>query len=986
MAATALEHSHPHGSRFEPMDPVRDAARWRVLSELSESILGAGLDLPALLSSAARRVAELVGDVCLIALTAPAYPALRASSSGRDPGSPDPSLESLLTRIDGGLAPHSDSGTQLPARLTSMLRVPLRLRGESLGLLIAGRDRTSPAFEPEDEALLQQIADRIAVAVENAQLYAQSRSAQDRLGFLARASVSLISSANYDQTVRSLLQLAVPEIADLCIVDSVDELGSVRREGVRCVAPGRAEVAQGLEQAVPDIGEESAIGRALRLGQTTVERSVSDDRLCALVAGANRLRLKRVLGVGSLVVVPLVGRRRILGAMTLLWLDGGRPFERADVTVAEELAHRASLALDNALLYRAAEQESERLRLLVEEREKFTALVERSGDFIAMATPQGEVLYINPAGRQLVGLAPWDGRARRVPELWASVHADSAQAASLERLAKGGVVEVRGRLRHFGDQAPVDVEGQAFGIIEPHSGEALAIACVLHDVSAQKRLEEVRSRLMREAQASNAVLETVISSAPVGLAYLDRELRYVTINHALAEMNGLPRHEHLGRTAEEVLPPGETTTTVIGWIREVLRTGEPVARKELVWTSRQGAQHYSLGGCYPIRLNDEVIGVGIALVDLTERRRFEEALREREARLRLLSETLPQIVWTADPDGNVDYFNGRWTEYTGLNLEQMRAKRGWRQVVHPDDIRRVNRLWREAVRTGEGYNIEYRFRRASDGAYRWHLGRALPLHDEQGRIVKWFGTCTDIEDQKRVHDELHQAVKMRENFLSVASHELRTPLTALRLMVENISRSARTHPAKVDATWALDRACKLDTQINRLVRLVENLLDVSRLSSGRLALDLNEVDLAQVTRDVADRVRDEAASLDCQLVINAAEPVLGRWDHMRVEQVVTNVIGNALKYGAGKPVEVAVFAENGFGCIRVQDHGIGISRDQQGRIFERFERVASEQHYGGFGLGLWIAREIVEALGGNIAVESMPGQGAAFTVRLPVGA
>jgi signal transduction histidine kinase/DNA-binding response OmpR family regulator len=239
-------------------------------------------------------------------------------------------------------------------------------------------------------------------------------------------------------------------------------------------------------------------------------------------------------------------------------------------------------------------------------------------------------------------------------------------------------------------------------------------------------------------------------------------------------------------------------------------------------------------------------------------------------------------------------------------------------------------------------------------------------------------------ENARLYREARRAISLREEFLSIASHELRTPLTPLLLHFQKLLAAER----KADdpsSDKLRETLTKCERQLQRLAKLVDSLLDVSRISAGALNLNLDQVDLSEIVREVLSRFSEELARASCPLELRADEPVVGHWDRIRIEQLVTNLIANALKYGRGKPVEVTVERVEGGAQLVVRDHGIGIEPEKLSRIFERFERAASPT-YGGLGLGLYIARQIVSAHGGEIKVVSEPSAGAVFTVALPLGA
>jgi signal transduction histidine kinase len=255
-----------------------------------------------------------------------------------------------------------------------------------------------------------------------------------------------------------------------------------------------------------------------------------------------------------------------------------------------------------------------------------------------------------------------------------------------------------------------------------------------------------------------------------------------------------------------------------------------------------------------------------------------------------------------------------------------------------------------------------------------------PVRSSRGVIVGGSTIARDITERKRAEaerarllQELREAVNARDALISIASHELRTPLTALQLQLQLLAKQhadSRVLPAVVG-------------QAARLGRLINNLLEVSRITAGTLQLEVAEVDLTRMAEQVVAHYREEVRNA-LPLHVVADGPVVGLWDPVRLEQIVNNLVSNAVKYGAGKPVEVRVERADSTARLIVIDHGIGIATDDQDRIFERFERLVSERSVSGFGLGLWIVRQIVDAMQGHIHVESAVGEGSRFTVEIPL--
>lgn len=268
-----------------------------------------------------------------------------------------------------------------------------------------------------------------------------------------------------------------------------------------------------------------------------------------------------------------------------------------------------------------------------------------------------------------------------------------------------------------------------------------------------------------------------------------------------------------------------------------------------------------------------------------------------------------------------------------------------------------------------------------DGTLFWASVVITALRDSKGRLIGFAKVTRDLTERRR-QDELRDTLRARDEFLSVASHELRTPVSALQLQLESLCEVVHD-PAperSVDLGARLDRAVH---SASRLARLVEALLDVSRIATGQFELDLAPLDMREVVSQAIDHLRAEAARAGCDIRLDLpAQPALGRWDRVRVEQMVFNIVTNAMKFGRGKPIEVSVVPSGERMTIAIRDHGIGIAAEDRERIFDRFERAVTSRHYGGLGLGLYITKQIAAAHGGSVGATSA-GEGTVFSIDLP---
>lgn len=370
-------------------------------------------------------------------------------------------------------------------------------------------------------------------------------------------------------------------------------------------------------------------------------------------------------------------------------------------------------------------------------------------------------------------------------------------------------------------------------------------------------------------------------------------------------------------------------------------------------------------------------------VQAEELLRHELAAHERQSATRYqgLVDSMPQIVWVTGANGAIELVNRVLCQYTGLDPQEA-LKNGWMDAIHPDDSVGSLERWNSARVSAQSYESEVRIRRA-DGEYRWFLARAVPQRDTQGTIERWVGTATDIDDQRKTLEALSAAVQAKDDFLAAASHELRTPLAAAKAQVQLTTR--RLGPAHADE--ATVRSLKtVGSQIDRMTRLVEDLLDVSRLQTGRLSLQLTEYNLCEMIRAEVERI--QALSPNHELSIDIPDSLTILADRDRIDQVVINLLTNAVRYSpSGGPILITARPVNDLIQVTVVDRGVGIPEEKRIAIFERFGR-AHGARYGGLGLGLTIAQGIIEQHGGRIWVESSgsAGEGSTFRFEIPARA
>ena len=561
-----------------------------------------------------------------------------------------------------------------------------------------------------------------------------------------------------------------------------------------------------------------------------------------------------------------------------------------------------------------------------------------------------------------------------------------------DEIARTGVA------RRFVEESPV--MGRWFNVYAgpiDHPGQrrvALLFTDITDRINAEHALQqsEMQARTAAAlAEAERRRLDALLSSVPVGIAYVDAQGGLSAVNR----MNRLLWGEHpMSRSRHEY---GEWR----GWWADGSeRQGKPLGADD--WASaralrgerveadiveiepfgRPGERRILLIRAEPIRDQSGAIGGAISVsMDMTEQVGTQRALRDSEEKFRTMTEAMPQMVWSSLPDAWNDYSNGRWREFTGLSSEELAGMK-WLKVIHPDDLSALQASWRRSAETATLFESEHRIRR-HDGEYRWALNRGLPMFDETGRIVRWMGTLTDVHDQKLAAEELKAANARKDEFLAMLAHELRNPLAPISTAAQILKLPGGDPKRSLQASEVIAR------QVKHMVELVDDLLDVSRVTRGLVELERKPVDLASVVQSAIEQARpliERKGHILATRLGDAHVSVIG--DRKRLVQVMANLLTNAAKYTPDGG-EIKVCADLAPGEIRLSviDNGIGIDAALLPRVFDLFTQAkrTPDRALGGLGLGLALVRSMVGLHGGRVEAGSAgPGRGSRFDVVLPL--
>ncbi len=606
-------------------------------------------------------------------------------------------------------------------------------------------------------------------------------------------------------------------------------------------------------------------------------------------------------------------------------------------------------------------QEVTKLKEAEAETEKLTDILEASREFIALANTGKEFIYLNPAGLNMLGWNNFRGRS-----ILDCVYPDDLDLAKklLELLLKQGFFHSEIRFKNEETGEPFWLQWNGMVIKDHASGEVVALGTISPNITERKIAEEG----LKESEERFRTMADSISHL-AWVAHANGDIFWY--NKKWYEYTGTDFENMKGWGWRSVHDPERLPEVMKRWTNSIDQ-GKPF---EMIFPIKGADGNFRefLTRVMPIRNNaGEIYQWFGTNTDITERVRAEQELKESEARFRMFADSMPQIVWASDANGRLTYINKAFYTYTGLSPSD-NIEEEWIGIIHPDDREETLKRWEECTGSGKVFTIEHRFRNHNN-EYRWQLTRAVPIEDADGGVQTWVATSTDIQQIKELDQQ-------KDHFISIASHELKTPITSIKGYIQILESM---YSGSKDA-FLKKSLSAVDKQIVKLTNLIADLLDLSKLKLGNLQLEKETFNINELIEEVVGEMRLVKRDYEIQVSLQSDAEIFA--DRERLAQVLVNFLTNAIKYSPkNKLINVRSFLKDDVLTIEVKDHGIGISKQSQAKIFERFYRVegTNEKTYPGFGIGLFISSEIVHRHNGKIGVRSTPGKGSEFYFSIPL--
>ncbi|MCZ4225253.1 PAS domain-containing protein [Pedobacter rhodius] len=602
--------------------------------------------------------------------------------------------------------------------------------------------------------------------------------------------------------------------------------------------------------------------------------------------------------------------------------------------------------------------------------QQLMSLVSHNADHMSIADMEGNLIYMNAASRNLLGVGlEADVTTFSAHDFYTPEELDRVQHHIIKEIKDETGWQGTINLQNFTTKEIIPCNVNYILIKDPETGEIIGRGATARDLRPEIR-----------AKAELQRLATIVDSSEDFCNYCDIEGNTFYINPSGIKLIGIAE-ENIGKS-NLFDYHSEATNKLIK--NEIL----PVLFNFGKWSGALELRHQKTGEIIPIHkqlymIREEITNTPVGIAGIARDLRPElnvrktlndknEALQSVVNELNFLADTVPSIVWTSKPDGNLDYINQRWYDQSGRSKHEVISE-SWAEAVHPEDKLHAFAAWAKSLKTGDSYETEFRMK-DRNGNYRWFLVRALPLKDAEGKIVKWYGTNTDVQHQKELE-------RQKDNFLGIASHELKTPVTSLKAYAQVLESMFKRSGDLKNA----DFLSRMNKQVDRLTNLIGDLLDVTKINGGRLQFNHSTFGFNEMVEEVVEDVQRTSSKQIIKKNLNFKREVFG--DRERICQVLTNLLTNALKYSPDAS-EIVIYTEDHENNVQVcvQDYGIGISGEKKDRVFEQFYRVSgNKQHtFPGLGLGLYISSEIVKRLNGKIWVNSVEDKGSTFCFSIPI--
>jgi PAS domain S-box-containing protein len=610
---------------------------------------------------------------------------------------------------------------------------------------------------------------------------------------------------------------------------------------------------------------------------------------------------------------------------------------------------------------------------LPELEQRFRSLAENTPDVVMRLDKNLTVLFVNRAITKETGRQPGDYTGISLYELPGAQRIPDTYFQKIRQVFQTG--EERDLVSVFMNEGEESDFYTRFVPEVSTEGELVSVLAISRNIS------ELRKAQKDLRQAQDFVFMADVVPLLIWITEPNGDVNY--FNSRWYAYTGTNSQEGLHWGWQKSIHPDDLQHTLQCW-EQALQQGQEY-KVEYRLRRYDGAYRWFIAQALPMRtaLGEIVKWYGFC-ADVHDQRQYQHELSQKAQELQSLNQMIPQLVWVTQPNGDYEYYNQRWYSYTGLSYEESKDK-DWTLVLHPDDHERTLAVWQHCLETGEPYQIEYRLRR-HDGVYRWFIGRANPLRNERGHIIKWFGTCTDIQEDKEQREalsrknlELQQINSYLDQFVHTAAHDLRAPVANMKLLNEMLLRE--DHPERHKKLLQTFKPL-----LNRLDNTLVGLVEIMQMQEGHHQLRVQEVEpgqvLEQVKEELAAELSEAEATLEQELEQELSRPLY--YIRPYLISILRNLLSNAIKYReAGRPLQIKVKGgwQGSYYKLQVSDNGSGIDLQRHSKnLFKPFKRLSVKST--GLGIGLHMVQNMVQKNGGMIDVSSSPEKGTTFSLLL----